>query len=112
MAANPKTIQFPTTGRFCRACGEPLGEGKKVDECDGCRAYLRRVAKTATPRKIMSRRMQVQLWDRRLELLLPGDPQQMQKKSAAELKVQPLSPVHSASELKKPTKPSLRVVRR
>jgi predicted nucleic acid-binding Zn ribbon protein len=112
MAANPKVIHnapHSTAGRFCTACGAPISEGKRVDECDGCRAYLRRYKK-ATPRKVMQRRIQVGLWDRRLSLLLPGDASTLDSKSTPQ-KIQPLSKPHAPSELKKPTKPSLRLVK-
>jgi hypothetical protein len=107
VAANPKTF-YSTAGRFCSACGTTLGEGKLTDECDKCRAYLRRLAKK-TPRQVMTRRVQIDLYSRRIALLLPSDlPPETR---ASQIKLQPLSRVHSRSELKTPTKPSLRVVR-
>lgn len=109
MAANPKHMHS-TAGRFCPACGAAIGEGKRVDECDACRSYIRRAAKRS-PLWVMKRRHQVNLWDRRMALILPGDLDQIEKEKRSDLKLQPLSIPRPLSVLKKPSKPSLRLVR-
>lgn len=107
MAANPKSVLMPA-GRFCAACGVALGEGTRLDECTGCRAYIRKAAKR-TPAWVMKRRQKVALYDRRMALLLPGDVSTLD--SAKGLKLQPLSKPHAKSELKAPTRPALRLIR-
>lgn len=105
MAANPKNV-FSAAGRFCNACGVALGEGTRCDECEGCRAHLRRLSKQ-TPGWVMKRRMKVCIWERRMSLLLGGNGDI----DRAPSKLKPLSKPHLPSELKAPTRPSLRVIR-
>lgn len=109
MAANPKTVFEP---RFCPGCGDPRPHGAKVDECQKCRPYVLRWSRES-PLKLMKRRVQVNVLEHRMNLILPGDVDQLRKLGASEIKAKVQKPAapRPPSELHTPTKPSLRVVR-
>ena len=74
MASNPiRRCTIP-------GCHTELSGRSKLDECAACRAYLVTYLK-ARPAKVMERRQKIHLYDSRLQVIMPGDPEELTDKS-------------------------------
>jgi hypothetical protein len=65
-----------TTVRRCAipGCYTELSPRSRLSECPACRAYLVAYLK-AKPAKVMERRQKIHLYDSRLQVIMPGDPE-------------------------------------
>ena len=61
-------------------CHNELSGRSKLNECPACRAYLVTYLK-ARPAKVMERRQKIHLYDSRLQVIMPGDPDGLTDKS-------------------------------
>lgn len=64
-----------TTIRRCSipGCKNEISPRSKLNECPSCRAYLVTYLK-ASPARVMDRRQKIYLYDSRLQVIMPGDP--------------------------------------
>lgn len=70
MASNPiRRCMIP-------GCDNVLSERSSLRECPACRAYLVRYLK-ASPARVMERRYNMYLYDSRLQVIMPGDPEHL-----------------------------------
>lgn len=57
-------------------CTTELSPRSKLRECPACRAYLVSYLK-ASPARVMERRQKIHLYDSRLQVIMPGDPEHL-----------------------------------
>lgn len=70
MASNPiRRCSIP-------GCSTEISPRSKLSECPACRAYLVNYLK-ATPARVMERRQKIHLYDSRLQVIMPGDPDEL-----------------------------------
>lgn len=74
MASNPiRRCTIP-------GCHNEISPRSKLAECPSCRAYLIRYL-TSRPAVVMHRRQQINLYDARLQVIMPGDPEALTEAS-------------------------------
>jgi hypothetical protein len=64
----------PTRRCTIPGCSTVISPRSRLDECPACRAYLVTYLK-ARPAKVMERRQKIHLYDSRLQVIMPGDPE-------------------------------------
>ena len=70
MASNPiRRCSIP-------GCSTEISPRSKLSECPACRAYLVNYLK-ASPARVMERRQKIHLYDSRLQVIMPGDPDEL-----------------------------------
>jgi len=55
-------------------CYNEISPRSRLSECPSCRAYLVNYLK-ASPARVMERRQKIHLYDSRLQVIMPGDPE-------------------------------------
>lgn len=74
MASNPvRRCTIP-------GCHNEISPRSRLSECPSCRAYLIRYL-TVRPAIVMHRRQQINLYDSRLQVIMPGDPERLTEQS-------------------------------
>lgn len=71
-----------TTIRRCTipGCHTEISQRSRLSECPACRAYLVAYLK-ARPAKVLERRQKIHLYDSRLQVIMPGDPEELDNNS-------------------------------
>lgn len=74
MASNPiRRCSIP-------GCHNEISPRSKLSECPACRSYLTNYLR-ATPARVMERRQKIHLYDSRLQVIMPGDPDELTDKT-------------------------------
>lgn len=61
-------------------CRKSIKPGSLLKECSSCRAYLVRYYKVS-PARVMERRQNMHLYDSRLQVIMPGEPDDLTEKA-------------------------------